>query len=31
MDKDLEIAHMKDSWAKDQRWKGIRRNYTPGR
>jgi isocitrate lyase len=29
MDKDLEIAHMKDSWAKDQRWKGIRRNYTP--
>jgi isocitrate lyase len=29
MDKQQEIAALKDSWAKDARWRGVRRDYTP--
>jgi isocitrate lyase len=29
MDKNLEITQLKDSWAKDQRWRGVQRDYTP--
>ena len=28
MDKELEIAQLKDGWAKDKRWKGVRRDHT---
>jgi len=29
MDKELEIAQLKNGWAKDKRWKGVRRDHTP--
>jgi isocitrate lyase len=28
MDKELEIAQLKDGWAKDKRWRGVQRDHT---